>query len=150
MILNEDTEEERAKGNYEKHKQDGERKAAARLLEKHGEYYKTLKATGKGDDVYANYGTGKAVLDRGLSFIFTGKNESHPWIVEQVEWGVSETRETTIWTGRCHLEYRYKWVNGVENPADGEKLLVKYRYLEISGFTFTKIYDKMTAWVGKY
>ncbi|MDR1957073.1 MAG: hypothetical protein LBQ30_09505, partial [Treponema sp.] len=32
---------------------------------------------------------------------------------------------------RCHLEYRYKWVNGLENRADGEKLLVNYRYLEI-------------------
>jgi hypothetical protein len=46
MIRNEGTE-----GNYEKQKQDCERKAAARLLEKHGKYYKTLKATVPGDDL---------------------------------------------------------------------------------------------------
>ncbi|MDR1957194.1 MAG: hypothetical protein LBQ30_10120 [Treponema sp.] len=108
MIRNEDAGEERAKGDYEKHKQDGERKAAARLLEKHGKYYKALKATVLGDDVYANHGTGKAILDQGLSFIFTCKDESHPWIAEQVEWGVPETLKTAVWTGRNHLEYHYK------------------------------------------
>jgi hypothetical protein len=45
MIRNEDTGKEGTEGSYEKRKQDCERKAAARLLEKHGKYYKTLKAT---------------------------------------------------------------------------------------------------------
>jgi hypothetical protein len=89
--------EELTNRNYEKQQQDCERNAAKRLLEKHGEYYKILQAVGKGDDLYANYGTCKAVLDQGLSFIFTCKDEPHPtnsWIAEQVEQGVPETRET--------------------------------------------------------
>ncbi|MDR1903545.1 MAG: hypothetical protein LBQ88_14870, partial [Treponema sp.] len=65
-----------------------------------------------------------------MSFICTGKDESHPWIAKQVEWSVPETLETAVWTGRNHLEYRYKWINGLENRADGEKLLVKYLYFE--------------------
>jgi hypothetical protein len=44
------------KKSYEEQKQDGERKAVKRLLEKHGEYYKGLKATLLGDDLYANGG----------------------------------------------------------------------------------------------
>jgi hypothetical protein len=48
-------------------KQDGERKAAQRLLGRQREYYKTLKATLLGDDLYASHNTCKAVLDSGLS-----------------------------------------------------------------------------------
>jgi hypothetical protein len=51
MIRNED--KERPAGSYEQQKQDCERKAAHRLLEKHGVYYKALNATLLGDDVYA-------------------------------------------------------------------------------------------------
>jgi hypothetical protein len=86
MIWNEeklqDEGENRAPPSYEEEKQDCEHKAAQRLLEKHGEYYKTLKATLLGDDVYASHNTCKAVVDRGLSFLFTCKDESHPWIAE--------------------------------------------------------------------
>jgi hypothetical protein len=45
MIRNEDAGAEGVQGSYEKQKRDCERKAAARLLEKQGAYYKTLKAT---------------------------------------------------------------------------------------------------------
>ncbi|GHU94233.1 hypothetical protein FACS189479_06710 [Spirochaetia bacterium] len=87
MIRNEDTQRtdknddaEPVQQSYEKQKQDCERTAAKRLLEKHGAYYKELKATLLGDDLYANHNTCKAVLDSGLSFIFTCKDDSHPWI----------------------------------------------------------------------
>jgi hypothetical protein len=49
---------------YEEQKQDCERRAVQRLLEKHGEYYKTLNATLLGDDLYANHHTCKAVWTR--------------------------------------------------------------------------------------
>jgi hypothetical protein len=146
MIRNEEAGEEVSNGNYEKQKQDCERNAAKRLLEKHGEYYKTLQATVLGDDLYANHGTCKAVLSQGLSFIFTCKDESHPWIAEQVEWGVPETLETLVRTGRCCLEYRYKWINGLENRADGEKLLVNYLYSEIYNREKGKITYK-NSWI---
>jgi hypothetical protein len=35
------------------------------------------------------------------------------------------------WNGRNHLEYRYSWVNGIENRADGERLLVNYLHFQI-------------------
>jgi hypothetical protein len=43
----------RAQKRYEEQKQDCERGAVQRLLEKQGEYYKTLNATLMGDNVYA-------------------------------------------------------------------------------------------------
>jgi hypothetical protein len=59
LIGNEEGPEEEGKTpasrRYEEQKQDGERKAAHRLQERHGEYYKTLKATVLGDDVYAGH-----------------------------------------------------------------------------------------------
>ena len=71
MIRNEDRGAAAGKASYEKQKQDCERNAAKRLLEKHGEYYKELKATLLGDDLYANHNTCKDIIDKGLSFIFT-------------------------------------------------------------------------------
>jgi hypothetical protein len=130
MIRNEsgtpDEAKETDKKSYEEQKQDCERKAVKRLLEKHGEYYKGMKATLLGDDLYANHNTCKAVLDNGLSFIFTCKDESHPWIAEQIKWGCAEEFSVSEWNGKNHLEHQYQWVNGVENRADGEKLVVNY------------------------
>jgi hypothetical protein len=153
MIRNEDKragtgkpEKVTGEKSYEKQKQDCERAGAKRLLEKHGEYYKELKATLLGDDLYANHNTCKDILDRGLSFIFTCKDESHPWIAEQYKYGEPETLTMREWNGRNHLEYRYKWINGVENRADGEKLLVNYLYFEI----YNEEHDKITyknSWI---
>jgi hypothetical protein len=146
MIRNEDTPAEDEhdaqtpeKARYERQKQDCERKAALKMLEKHGEYYKALKATLLGDDLYSNHTTCKAVLDSDLSFIFTCKDESHPWIAEQMKWSEPATLVSTVWTGKCHLEHRYAWVNGIENRADGEKLLVNY----ISFETYNREKDKI-------
>jgi hypothetical protein len=96
MIRNEDDDGRDSVGSPVKRscveqKQDCERKAAQRLLGKHGEYYKTLKAVLPGDDLYANHNTCKAVLDKGLGFLFTCKDESHPWTAEQYKWSEPET-----------------------------------------------------------
>ena len=132
MIRNED--KTAAEAGYEKQKQDCERNAAKRLLEKHGEYYKELNATLLGDDLYANHNTCKAILDAGLSFLFTCKPDSHPWITEQFEWSVPETLSIPEWNGKYHFEHRYKWVNGIENRADGEKLSVNQGCSKMSDF----------------
>jgi hypothetical protein len=138
MIRNEDSENGMYKPgkvseqrSYEKQKQDCERNGTRRLLKKQGEYYRQLKATLLGD-LYANHNT--------------CKDESHPWIAEQFKYGEPETLTIVEWNGRNHLEHRYKWVNGVENRADGEKLRVNYLYFEI----YNKEHDKITyknSWI---
>jgi hypothetical protein len=77
-----------------------------------------------GDDLYANHNTCKAVLDKGLSFPFACKDESHPWIAEQYKRSEPETLTVTEWDGKSRLEHRYRWVNSFENRAEGEHLRV--------------------------
>jgi hypothetical protein len=83
MIRNEDDDGRDSGGSPVKRscgeqKQDCERKAAQRLLEKHGEYYKTLKAVLLGDDLYANHNTCKAVLDKAGVFCLPAKTNHIP------------------------------------------------------------------------
>ena len=66
-----------------------------------------------------------------MSFIFTCKDGSHPWIAEQIANWDMESHSVRKWNGRNHLEYRYKWANGIENRCDGEKMLVNYLTFEI-------------------
>jgi hypothetical protein len=66
-----------------------------------------------------------------MSFLLTCKEESHPWIAEQVRYGEGETREVREWNGWVHLRHRYSWVNGIENWAEEEKLLVNYLQYEL-------------------
>jgi hypothetical protein len=85
-------------------------------------------------------------LDSGLSFLFTCKDESHPWIAEQVKWGEPKTLVKTEWNGRTHLEHRYRWINGIENHSDGEKLLVNYLCFEMYNREKGKIVYK-NSWI---
>ena len=45
----------------------------------------------------------------------------------------------TVWNGRNHLEYRYRWINGLENRAEGDKLPVNYLDFEIWNVEHEKI-----------
>jgi hypothetical protein len=66
-----------------------------------------------------------------MKFLLTCKDESHPWIAEQVRYAEPGRYERREWNHRNHLVYRYKRANGIENRAEGEKLLVNYLYFEI-------------------
>jgi hypothetical protein len=112
-------------------KQDCERTAAKRYLGERGEGLKWLAPTFLGDDLYSCHSVCEQITNLGMSFIFTCKDESHPWIAEQIANGEMETYRRREWNKRNHLEYRYTWVNGIENRCDGEKLLVNYLDLQI-------------------
>jgi hypothetical protein len=42
-----------------------------------------------------------------------------------------EQKNVRTWTGRQHLEYRYRWYNGIEIRAEQPMLTVNYLSLEI-------------------
>jgi hypothetical protein len=65
-------------------------------------------------------------VDAGYSFIFTCKEESHPWLTETVKNSYPAERKREEWNGRNHFERRYRWVNGVEIRDNKETLLVNY------------------------
>jgi hypothetical protein len=112
-------------------KQDCERNAAKRWIKTHKERYAALKLTILGDDLYCCHSICAELLEAGMSFLLTCKDESHPWIAEQARYGALETREVREWNGRAHVRHRYSWVNGIENRAEGEKLLVNYLRYEL-------------------
>jgi hypothetical protein len=113
-------------------KQDCELKAAKRWIMKHGEEYQWLKPTLLGDDLFSNYPLCKEILDAGLSFIFTCKEQTHPWLTETVENSYLSEKSRREWNGRYHLVYRYQWLNGVEIRDNRETLQVNYLSLEIT------------------
>ena len=136
MIRNEDGEE----------KQDCERNAAKRWIRKHAEEYAWLKPTLLGDDLFSNYPLCKEIQEKGFSFIFTCKEETHPWLTETVKNSYLKEKTRREWNGRHHLIYRYRWLNGVDIRDDRETLAVNYVYLEIENEEKKKITYK-NSWI---
>jgi len=116
-------------GPYEK--QDCERNAAKRWLEKHADEYAWLSPTLLGDDLYSQYPFCSAVVEKGYSFIFTCKDTSHPWIAETVANSFLEEHTRREWNGRHHLRYTYRWLNGVDIRNRKQTLTVNYLSLSI-------------------
>jgi hypothetical protein len=112
-------------------KQDCERNAAKRWLSMHADEYRWLSPTLLGDDLYANYPFCTEVLEQGYSFIFTCKEDSHPWLTETVKNSYLEDTSRREWNGRYHLVYTYQWLNGVEIRDGKETLRVNYFSLAI-------------------
>jgi hypothetical protein len=59
-------------------KQDCERNAAKRWLERNAEHYRWLNPVFLGDDLYTDYPTGRAIVEKRMHFLFTCKPDSHP------------------------------------------------------------------------
>lgn len=112
-------------------KQDCERNAAKRWLSEHKDEYRWLSATLLGDDLFSNYPFCKEVLDNGYSFIFTCKEDSHPWLTEIIKNSYLQEISRQEWNGRHHLTYTYQWLNSVEIRDNKETLLVNYLSLSI-------------------
>jgi hypothetical protein len=70
-------------------------------------------------------------LEKRLHFLFTCKPGSHPWLYDSLDEGSLEQKNVKIWTGRQHLEYRYRWYNGVELREEEPTLTMNYLSLEI-------------------
>ena len=127
MIINTDG----AGNEKDSEKQDCERNAAKRWLLKHAGEYAWLSPTLLGDDLFSNYPFCKEVLECGYSFIFTCKEDSHPWLTETVANSYLQETSRREWNGRHHLTYTYRWLNGVEIRDNKETLTVNYFSLSI-------------------
>ncbi|MCL2289135.1 MAG: hypothetical protein FWC34_00290 [Bacteroidetes bacterium] len=82
-----------------KEKQDCEQKAANRWVIKHADEYRWLKPALLGDDLFSNQPFCEAVLEQSLSFLFTCKPLSHPWLTETVENSYLDEKIVKKWTG---------------------------------------------------
>jgi hypothetical protein len=115
-------------------KQDCELSAGKRWVEAHAQEYDWLKPTLLGDDLYSNRPFCEKVLEKGWSFIFSCKDESHPWLSETL--GNSDLQEVRQqkWDSRKkkHVNYIWKYINGVPIRYDEHNpFLVNYLSFEI-------------------
>jgi len=114
-----------------KEKQDCELNAAKRWLATHAEEYRWLKPTLLGDDLFSNQPFCEAVLQAKMSFIFTCKPNSHPWLTETVEYSYLDEKVVTKWVGQYRQISTYRWINGVPLRDSKDALMVNYFYLQI-------------------
>jgi len=112
-------------------KQDSELAAGKRWLLAHGQEYQWLKVTLLGDDLYSNQPFCQLALQQKMSFIFTCKPSSHPWLRETVEQSFVKEKVVRQWTGRHHQTSTYQWINGVPLRDSKDALMVNYLSLRI-------------------
>ncbi len=98
-------------------KQDCEQKAALRWLAEVAPHYREWDLTVVGDDLYATQAIVDAVVQGELDYIFTAKEESHRYLYEEIpsleKLGEVHSLQRTIWNGKEHQIWRYRWANGV-------------------------------------
>ena len=115
-------------------KQDCELSAGKRRVEAHWEEYGWLKPTLLGDDLYSNRPFCEKIVEKGWSFIFTCKEESHQWLAETVKNSkLKEVREVK-WDARKkkHVVYTWKYLNGAPIRYDEQNpFMVNYLSMEI-------------------
>jgi len=112
-------------------KQDCERNAAKRWLESNAEGYQWLNPVFLGDDLYSNYPVCSSIVEKGMHFIFTCKKDTHTWLYDSIDEGCMQVKTVRKWNGREHIEYRYRWHNGVEIRQERPTLSVNIFSLEI-------------------
>ena len=115
-------------------KQDCEREAIKRWLEKYGQEYGEKGATILGDDLYSCEPICRKILEKQLDFILTCKESSHPQMYQTLTFldniGKIKKISERFWTGKQGEIHIYRFVNdipirGVINKTD-EPLLVNW------------------------
>jgi hypothetical protein len=144
FIRNEDGAEKSVR---QKRTTDCERNACKRWLKKHGKVYSWLHPVYLGDDLYSDYNTCMAVLDKGGHFIFTCKPDTHKWLFSAIDEDCLKEKNVRGFDGKKnHRIYRYRWYNGLEIREGKPTLEVNYLSLEIVTEETGKVTFKNT-WV---
>ena len=105
-------------------KQDCENAASKRWLRANGAKLKELGVTITGDDLFCKQPLCELILDEGLDFILTCKEESHKTLYEYLGFLKEDIKTVQVrrWTGRRFLLDTYRFLNGVP-LRDGEDAL---------------------------
>ncbi len=90
-------------------KQDCERQAVKRWLERHGPRCAALRPVHLGDDLYACQPVCRAMLDSGGDFLLTAKPASHKTLCEYLDGIRPPTRRTTAGIGARRRIHRARW-----------------------------------------
>jgi len=117
-------------------KQDCERNAAKRWLERHDAHFAGQAVTYLGDDLYCNQPFCEQLLAQpGRNFIFTCKPDSHVALYEEIALldriGAVAQVVVRVWTGRGFQRWTYRYVNAVPLRAGPDALRVNWCELTI-------------------
>jgi len=111
-------------------KQDCERVAGKRWIDKYAEYVAPYGVTLLGDDLYSNHPLCKLALENGFNFIFVCTPASHPTLYERVAfWQANDGRvqmESRHWNGRYTEVTLYRDINDVLLRSGHDALSVQW------------------------
>jgi hypothetical protein len=117
-------------------KQDCERHAANRWIERNAERFAGRQVTILTDDLHCNQPFCERLLAHDLHFISTCKPESHPTLYEEVtlldKLGAVTTCEDRVWTGKEYQHWTYRFVERVPLREPPRALHVNWCELTIS------------------
>jgi hypothetical protein len=117
-------------------KQDCEREAIKRWVQRNREQYESGRYTMLGDDLYACQPICEVFLGAGLNFILVCKPDSHVALYEQVEFlekcGLVEELRLRHWNGRHGEIHRYCFVNEVPLRRGEDALQVNWCEITIT------------------
>lgn len=111
-------------------KQDCEREAAKRWLQRHGPRCAALRPVYLGDDLYACQPVCRAMLDSGGDFLLTAKPASHQTLYEYLDGIRAPTRRATSGTGTQRRIHHYRWMTDLP-LRDGDDAL-RVNWLQIT------------------
>lgn len=111
-------------------KQDCERNAAHRWVERNGRRFAPWQATVLADDLHCHHPFCSLLEEQQLNYILVCKPKSHPVLYEEVELlervdGVS-THTYRHWNGRFHEQWRFRYANQLPLRASEDTLLVNW------------------------
>ena len=111
-------------------KQDCEREAAKRWLQRHGPRCAALRPVYLGDDLHACQPICQAMLDSGGDFLLTAKPQSHKTLYEYLHGIDLPTRRAASGKGARRRIHRYRWMNDLPIRATEDALRVNWLEIE--------------------
>ncbi len=126
-------------------KQDCERNAAKRWVERNGQRFEAWQATVLGDDLHCHQPFCALLEEQQLNYILVCKPQSHMALYEEVELlekaGGVGTHTYRRWNGRFHEEWRLRYAHHVPLRAGADALFVNWCEVRIyRGDTGNRIY----------
>jgi hypothetical protein len=113
-------------------KQDCERNAVKRWLEKHGARLKPLRPVYLGDDLFACQSVVERLAANGDDFLFTCKEASHKALYDFIDGVELDRHEITVRKGKTRETHRYRFVEQVPMRDGKDAVLVNWIGFEIS------------------
>ena len=117
-------------------KQDCERAAAKRWMERYAAHANPHQITLLGDDLYSNQPMCQSVLEAGFNFIFVCKPESHPILYEWLDYLAAnhdiDELDVHHWNGRFTEIAHYRYASDLPLRAGDDALIVDWCEISVT------------------